>query len=95
MVEIFELLREPELTPRFNIAPTSQVAVVRQVGNFRELSSMRWGLVPAWSKDPKAGPLVGTACFFAREGSAHLPRLDRTPLFAPPFPRRHRIRISP
>jgi putative SOS response-associated peptidase YedK len=29
MVEIFELLREPELTPRFNIAPTQQVAVVR------------------------------------------------------------------
>jgi putative SOS response-associated peptidase YedK len=59
LVEVFELLREPELTPRFNIAPTSQVAVVRQVGNFRELSSMRWGLVPPWSKDPKAGlPLI-------------------------------------
>jgi hypothetical protein len=36
MVEIFELLREPELAPRFNIAPTSRVAVVRQVGIFRE-----------------------------------------------------------
>jgi putative SOS response-associated peptidase YedK len=56
LVEIFALLREPELTPRFNIAPTSQVAVVRQVGKARELSSVRWGIVPTWSKDPKAGP---------------------------------------
>src|ERR1700733_8566351 len=56
LVEIFELLREPELTPRYNITPTQNVAVVRQDGKRRELSMMRWGLVPAWSKDPKAGP---------------------------------------
>jgi hypothetical protein len=29
LVEVFELLREPDLTPRFNIALTQQVAVVR------------------------------------------------------------------
>jgi hypothetical protein len=59
LVEVFTLLREPELTPRFNIAPTTQVAVVRQDGKHRELVSMRWGLVPSWSKDPKAGaPLI-------------------------------------
>jgi putative SOS response-associated peptidase YedK len=56
LVEVFELLREPELSPRYNIAPTQNVAVVRQDGKSRELSMMRWGLVPAWSKDPKAGP---------------------------------------
>src|SRR5271170_5780523 len=56
LVEVFALLREPELTPRFNIAPTSRVAVVRQTGRDRELFQMRWGLVPSWSKDPKAGP---------------------------------------
>ena len=56
LVEIFELLREPELSPRYNIAPTQRVAVVRQDGKNRELSLMRWGLVPSWSKDPKAGP---------------------------------------
>jgi putative SOS response-associated peptidase YedK len=56
LVEIFELLREPELTPRYNIAPTQNVAVIRQDGKSRELSLMRWGLVPSWSKDPKAGP---------------------------------------
>ena len=59
LVEVFSLLREPELTPRFNIPPTTQIAVVRQSGKDRELVSMRWGLVPSWSKDPKAGsPLI-------------------------------------
>ncbi len=56
LVEIFELLHEPELSPRYNIAPTQNVAVIRQDGKSRELSMMRWGLVPAWSKDPKAVP---------------------------------------
>ena len=56
LVEIFELLREPELSPRYNIAPTQRVAVVRQSGKDREIAVMRWGLVPSWSKDPKAGP---------------------------------------
>src|SRR5262245_52397234 len=55
LVEIFELLREPTLTPRYNIAPTQTVAVVRQQEKSRELSLMHWGLVPSWSKDPKMG----------------------------------------
>jgi putative SOS response-associated peptidase YedK len=29
LVKIFELLREPELSPRYNIAPTQNVAVIR------------------------------------------------------------------
>jgi putative SOS response-associated peptidase YedK len=56
LVEVFELLRDPEVSPRYNIAPTQNIAVVRQDGKNRQLSLMRWGLVPAWSKDPQAGP---------------------------------------
>jgi putative SOS response-associated peptidase YedK len=41
LVEVFELLREPEVTPRFNTAPTSQVPVVRQSGRDREFSKSR------------------------------------------------------
>jgi hypothetical protein len=44
-VEVFALLREPELTPRFNIALTSQAAGVRQVDKHRE-SMMRLWLNP-------------------------------------------------
>src|SRR5579872_286127 len=58
LVEIFQLLRSAELKPRFNIAPTQPVAVIRQTGKDRELSLIRWGLVPSWSKDPKAGPAL-------------------------------------
>ena len=56
LVEIFQLLREPEIAPRYNIAPTQLVLAVRQIDKFREASEMRWGLVPSWSKDPKSGP---------------------------------------
>jgi putative SOS response-associated peptidase YedK len=56
LVEIFQQLHEVELSPRYNVAPTQSVAVIRQVERHRELSMMRWGLVPIWSKDPKAGP---------------------------------------
>jgi putative SOS response-associated peptidase YedK len=48
-------LREGELNPRYNIAPTQQVAVIRQDGKARELSMMRWGLIPSWAKDVKIG----------------------------------------
>ncbi|HUE12881.1 MAG TPA: SOS response-associated peptidase, partial [Planctomycetaceae bacterium] len=58
LVEIFELLRETELSPRYNIAPTQNVAVIRQDGKSRQLALMRWGLVPSWSKDPKGGPPI-------------------------------------
>jgi putative SOS response-associated peptidase YedK len=56
LVDIFQLLREPGIAPRYNIAPTQLVLAVRQIDKFREASAMRWGLVPSWSKDPKSGP---------------------------------------
>jgi putative SOS response-associated peptidase YedK len=45
---------ESDWTPRFNIAPTQPVPVIRQHPKEppRELSLMRWGLIPSWSKDP-------------------------------------------
>lgn len=42
--------------PRYNIAPTQLVPVVRsaQTGG-REFTMLRWGLVPFWAKDPSIG----------------------------------------
>ena len=40
------------LRPRYNIAPTTTIDVVRLGENGRELVSMRWGLVPVWWKKP-------------------------------------------
>lgn len=44
-----------ELTPpRFNIAPSQIVPIVRQIGE-REVIGCKWGLVPYWAKDPAIG----------------------------------------
>lgn len=44
-------------SPRYNICPTDQVAVVTSDGT-RRLRAMRWGLVPGWYKSPGDGPLI-------------------------------------
>ncbi len=51
--------------PRFNIAPTQPVAAVRVLDRAggRQYASLRWGLVPPWAKDPKAGAkLINARC---------------------------------
>lgn len=40
------------LEPRYNVAPTTQVDVVREVDGQRELVKMRWGLIPSWWNKP-------------------------------------------
>jgi putative SOS response-associated peptidase YedK len=57
---LFELpaFDERLVVPRYNIAPTQPIAVVRQGPRGRELIPARWGLIPWWSKDPKALPLM-------------------------------------
>jgi putative SOS response-associated peptidase YedK len=45
----------PEITPRYNIAPTQQVPIVRLRDGERELSQVRWGFVPFWAKDMAIG----------------------------------------
>jgi len=53
----FGFVERPNLEPRFNIAPTQTVAIVRlrANGDGRELALVRWGLVPAWAKEPSIG----------------------------------------
>ena len=58
MRALFGFENLPNLPPRYNIAPTQQVAVVRagdgtgdEGGSARDLVMMRWGLIPHWAKD--------------------------------------------
>src|SRR5260370_15950066 len=46
-------MSDDDWTPRYNIAPTQPVPVIRQNSKDprRELSLMRWGLIPSWAKD--------------------------------------------
>lgn len=50
LAEAFELDEVPALAPRYNIAPSQPVAVVRQdPGGTRRLSTLIWGLLPPGS----------------------------------------------
>src|SRR6516225_871216 len=53
--EKYRLKEIAELEPRYNIAPTQPVAVVRAADGENELSWLRWGLIPSWSKDATIG----------------------------------------
>jgi putative SOS response-associated peptidase YedK len=57
---LFQVGNLPDLWERYNIAPTQPVAVIRAAPDQegRELALMRWGLIPAWSKEPGGGPLL-------------------------------------
>lgn len=45
---------ETAFPPRYNIAPSQPVVIVRQEsGRPRELVLVRWGLIPSWVKDPR------------------------------------------
>src|SRR5512139_2903238 len=54
----FRYAEQPNFPPRYNIAPTQPIAVVRLVNRQRQFALMRWGLLPSWVKDPKAFSLI-------------------------------------
>jgi hypothetical protein len=49
----FETADLIELHPRYNVAPTQDVAAVRLGDGRRSLVMLRWGLVPSWAKEAK------------------------------------------
>jgi putative SOS response-associated peptidase YedK len=60
LAELFELDAPPELSPRYNIAPTQAILAVRPKsdGGGREAVRLRWGLVPSWAKEVGGPPLI-------------------------------------
>jgi len=65
-------------SPRYNIAPTQPVPVIRQHPKepVRQLSSFQWGLIPYWSKDPS----IATATINAKSETAATKPAFRDPL---------------
>ena len=59
---------QDDWSPRYNIAPTQPIPVIRQNPKepIRELSLVRWGLIPSWAKDPS----VATRMINARSETA-------------------------
>jgi len=51
----FTLKDSPRWVPRYNVAPGQDVPIVRaNAEGERKLVFARWGLIPSWSKEPKA-----------------------------------------
>jgi putative SOS response-associated peptidase YedK len=56
VLQQFAVEAGPDLAPRYNMAPTQNLPVVRlgESGD-REMILMRWGLIPSWAKDMDIG----------------------------------------
>jgi len=72
----FEFNDEITINPRFNIAPSQQVLTIGSDGGKRIGTTMKWGLLPFWSKDVK----IGYKMINARAES-----IDEKPSFRTPF----------
>jgi NADPH:quinone reductase-like Zn-dependent oxidoreductase len=58
--EYFDSVGEDDWTPRYNVAPTQPVPIIRQNPKEprRELSLVRWGLIPWWAKDQSGSAMM-------------------------------------
>lgn len=57
LVELYRIHDQPALNlrPRYNVAPSQDIPIVRPSDDGREIAIARWGLVPFWAKDLKVG----------------------------------------
>ena len=55
---LFGYPEQPNFPPRYNVAPTQPIAIVRLHDGKRQFVLMRWGLIPSWVKDPKTFSLL-------------------------------------
>ena len=77
IVREFEIGRiQAQLRPRYNVAPTQEVAVVVRDQGVNVLDMMVWGLIPSWAKDPS----IGSRMINARSETVH-----EKPSFKRPF----------
>lgn len=83
--EMFACDIAPDLSPRYNIAPTQLVASVRRHSDAasRQFALLRWGLIPSWAKDVSMG---------ARMINARGETVAAKPAFRTAF-RRHRCLV--
>jgi putative SOS response-associated peptidase YedK len=58
MRRLFRYPEQPNFPPRYNVAPTQPIPIVRLHEGQRQFALVRWGLIPAWVKDPKTISLI-------------------------------------
>jgi putative SOS response-associated peptidase YedK len=59
----FSYVEQPNFPPRYNIAPTQPIAIVRMdmdsaLPDARHFALVRWGFLPSFVKEPKDFPLI-------------------------------------
>ncbi|QEM67048.1 SOS response-associated peptidase [Geobacter sp. FeAm09] len=72
LAAIFHVTAPADLEPRYNIAPTQAVNVVRRTGDGRNrLDEMTWGLIPSWSRGRDLGRhMINARCETVHEKPA-------------------------
>jgi putative SOS response-associated peptidase YedK len=55
---LFGYEETPNFPARYNVAPTQPIPVVRLQDGKRRFALVRWGLLPAWVKDPRTFALL-------------------------------------
>jgi putative SOS response-associated peptidase YedK len=58
MRRLFGYQEQPNFPPRYNVAPTQPIPIVRRWEGKRQYALVRWGLLPAWVKDPRGFSLL-------------------------------------
>ena len=58
---LFGYREQPSFPPRYNVAPTQPVPIVRMAEGARQFALVRWGLIPPWVDDPRAFSLIANA----------------------------------
>ena len=88
LANLFDLPEEPVLVPRYNIAPTQPVGLVRlhSATATRTWALALWGLIPSWAKDPSMG---------ARMINARSETVSEKPSFRAAFRRRRCLIPAP
>jgi putative SOS response-associated peptidase YedK len=56
--DTFGYAEQPNFPPRYNVAPTQPIPVVRIENGRRSFALARWGLIPAWVQDPRGFSLL-------------------------------------
>ena len=77
---LFGFAERPNFPPRYNIAPTQPIAIVRGENAERHFALARWGLIPSWVKDLSRFPLLINARqtgFSRRHAPSPLPHSRR------------------
>lgn len=56
--KLFGYGEQPNFPPRYNVAPTQPIPIVRLEHGARRFALVRWGLIPSWVDDPRKFSLV-------------------------------------